>query len=168
MTALPESWISAPLALAAALVGETDIAQRSVCRELRLSNHDANAVEWLVRTLPVVADPDALELADLKTCMANASWADLLDLLRADRLANDTDLQAYEQLMRRAAAIVADAISPQPLVSGDDLLEMGWKPGPRMGETLSAIYRAQLNETIGTRSQAIAAARKMMVDSGAN
>lgn len=162
MAALSESWISTPLALSSALVDESQGEQRSICRELRLSNQNANAVEWLTSTLPLVAEPDAMELADLKTYMASAYWADLLDLIRADRVAGDRDLRPYEQLMRRSATIEADAISPQPFVSGDDLLEMGWTPGPKFGETLSAIYRAQLNETLGTRSQAIALARKMM------
>jgi hypothetical protein len=39
---------------------------------------------------------------------------------------------------------------------------MGLSPGPRFGVILKTVYRAQLNQEIATRDQAVALARQLM------
>ena len=39
---------------------------------------------------------------------------------------------------------------------------MGMPPGPRMGDLLDTLYRAQLNEQITTRDDAMARAQALM------
>jgi len=48
------------------------------------------------------------------------------------------------------------------LVKGVDLLAMGLKEGPRVGEILKKLYDAQLNEELKVRRAALAAARRMI------
>ena len=162
LAALPNRAVSARLALAAALCGRAPDDAGSVCRTLRLSNRLSKAVVWMVRSLPAVHKEGSLELADFKLLMAEESWPDLLELLRADLVGTGTDLDPYERVRDRAAAIPAASVIPPPLVTGDDLCDMGMSPGRRIGEILETVYRAQLNEHITDHKQAVVMARKLM------
>lgn len=160
--ALPPHRIDPSLALSAALCGRMPTEARNVCRALRLSNKLSDAVVWMLRSLPEVHDERLLELADLKLLMAKQPWPHLLELLRADLIAKGADVKPYERICRRAAAIPANEVAPPPLITGDDLSDMKMSPGPRMGEILTAIYRAQLNEEIVGREQALRMAQELM------
>ncbi len=152
---LPNQAVEAPLALAAIWCGESPEEVALLCRALRLSNRQAAAVVWLVRSLPVVRHEPALQLADLKMLMADDSWPQMLELLRADELARGSSTQTFEHLKQRASEICKDRISPPPWVTGDDLHALGLKPGPHFGRILQAVYRAQLSEEIATRDEAL-------------
>jgi tRNA nucleotidyltransferase (CCA-adding enzyme) len=45
---------------------------------------------------------------------------------------------------------------------GRHLLELGVKPGPRMGEIIRAVYELQLDGKVQTLEEAIAAARALI------
>ena len=104
-----------------------------------------------------------LELADLKILMAEPNWPQLLELLRVHLTAANTDLTPYSSIRQRAAAIDSADVAPPPLLSGDDLAAMGMPPGPRFGEILKTIYRAQLNTKITTRDEANIMAGELMM-----
>jgi hypothetical protein len=48
-----------------------------------------------------------------------------------------------------------EAIRPQPLVTGDDLIAAGYEPGPRFKEILGAIEDAQLEGRVATHEAAM-------------
>jgi tRNA nucleotidyltransferase/poly(A) polymerase len=50
---------------------------------------------------------------------------------------------------------------PEPLVHGDDLLRIGYKPSPRMGEVLKELYMIQINEKIKSREALLVLAARM-------
>lgn len=162
LAALPPHHIHESLAMSAALCGRAPKEAAGVCRSLRLSNQAGGTVVWLIRSLRALHAEDSLELADLKLLMAEPAWADLLELLRADLAAVGCSPEVYERVRRRADAVAAENVAPPPLLTGDDLCNMGMSPGPRLGETLRAIRRAQLNEQISTRDDAAALARELL------
>ena len=162
LTALPDRAVAASLALASVLGDRLPDEVGDVCRMLRISNRLADAATWLVRSLPVARREAALELADLKVLMAEPSWPELLDLLRIDLAVRGGDPEPFTRLHHRASAISAEWVAPPPLVSGDDLGDLGLPPGPRMGEVLKRLYRAQLNEEITSREEALATARALI------
>ena len=162
LAALPSQQIDASLAMAAALCTYPANQAANVCRAMRLSNRLGKAVVWMVRSLPDVCGESLLELADLKLLMAEEPWPHLLELLRVDLVARGAELGPYERVRTRAATIAADAVAPPPLLTGDDLCSMKMSPGPRMGQILKAVYRAQLNERIIDHEQAAAMARALM------
>ena len=132
-----------------------------ICRTLRLSNRLSKAVSWLGRSLPKIRRGRGLELADLKLLMAGAHWDDLLELLRVDLVSTGAELHPYEQARERASQIPPDDIAPPPFVTGDDLSQLGLSPGPRFGELLEAVYRAQLNGKVNTRAEALVLIRRL-------
>lgn len=152
---LPDQAVDAPLALAAALTDLSPPGAREVCRSFRLSNRMTNRTKRLLRSLPAVYNAAALELADFKTLLANEDWTPLLDLLRADLAARGRDPGPVDEALRRAEAIAPQDVAPPPLLSGDDLVTLGVLPGPIMGDVLGGLYRAQLNEEVKTRDEAL-------------
>lgn len=155
LAALPSKVVSVALATAAVLASRPRNEVRDVCRALRLANRLLNAVTWLVGSLPAVRNGRALELADLKVLMAHPSWEDLLELLRADLVATEAGLDGYDFVRRWSERVPADRVAPPPLLNGGDLERIGIEPGPRFGALLDAVYRAQLNEVVDTRAQAL-------------
>ena len=51
--------------------------------------------------------------------------------------------------------IYSAPIIPPPLVRGDDLITLGFKPGPKFGEILEAVETRQLEGFFRTREEAL-------------
>ena len=64
--------------------------------------------------------------------------------------------------LERARALGVEHRPPAPMLLGRHLLAMGLKPGPRVGEILKAVYEQQLDGTVTTTDDAIAAARLLL------
>ena len=54
-------------------------------------------------------------------------------------------------------------IHPEPLVTGDDLVAIGIRPGPGLGEAIERVYDAQLEGRVGTKAEALELARSLGV-----
>ncbi len=162
LEALPPHAVDATVVLAAVLLPQPPARAADFCRALRLANRQINGVAWLLATLPKAQEEASLELADLKQFMANGHWPGLLDLLGADLAAAQRDPAPHDRLKARAAQIPPCALTPPPLLDGDQLTAMGVAPGPRFGEILRTVYRAQLNEDITVHDEAVALARDLM------
>lgn len=161
LNALPRVMIEAGLALAASLPDDAASRIEAMCRSLRLSNHLTDQVLWLKQNLVAAHRASSLELADFKQLRASQHWSLLLELLRADLVARGGDIRAYELARTRGESLSRESVAPAPLITGDDLLALGITAGPELGEILSTVYRAQLNETITSREQGIALARQI-------
>ena len=60
-----------------------------------------------------------------------------------------------ERIEREAGPLLETGVAPEPLVSGDDLIAAGYKPGPHFGRLLEKAYDAQLEGAVTTRQQAL-------------
>ncbi len=72
------------------------------------------------------------------------------------------DCTAMDWFIERARSIGADKGPPKPLLLGRHLLELGLKPGPRIGDILKAVYEQQMDGAVTTVEEAIAAARRIL------
>jgi|CXWL01.1.fsa_nt_gi poly(A) polymerase len=161
LNALALETVDAGLALAAALPDAPIPRMEAICRSFRLSNHLTEQVLWLKGNLEAVHRAARLELADLKPLRASPYWPLLLELLRTDLIAKGGDIRTYRQAKSRGDSISQQDAAPPPLVTGDDLLALGFHANPALGEILRAVYRAQLNETIRSHEQGIALAHEI-------
>jgi hypothetical protein len=57
----------------------------------------------------------------------------------------------------------AGGLAPTPYVRGDDLLQLGFKPGPAFKQVLDGVYDLQLDGKVSDSAAALAAARAMWV-----
>ncbi|MBI2963716.1 MAG: CCA tRNA nucleotidyltransferase, partial [Deltaproteobacteria bacterium] len=128
---------------------------REICRRLRRPNAVAERVAWLVKNHLRVLDAPQMRLATLKRFLREEGIAELLELCRIDASASNGNLQFYEFCRARLAAFSAADIQAPPLVSGDDLIALGHRPGPAFRTILEAVEDAQLEGALVTREQAL-------------
>jgi tRNA nucleotidyltransferase (CCA-adding enzyme) len=72
------------------------------------------------------------------------------------------DCSAMDWFLDRARQLGVEHRAPGPILLGRHLLEIGLTPGPRLGEILKAVYEQQLDGTVTTLEDAVAAARRAL------
>jgi poly(A) polymerase len=126
-----------------------------IMRRLRFSGHEIEATVEMVRQHMVFKDVPNMRVAKLKRFMARPTFADELELHRVDCEGSHRMLDNYEFLLRKREEFANEPIIPPPLVRGDDLIALGLKPGPRLGEILEAVETQQLEGKLRTREEAL-------------
>jgi len=89
----------------------------------------------------------------------------LARLAKADclgRAPGTFNCDAMDWFLERARSLGVERRPPAPILLGRHLLELGLQPGPRVGEILRAVYERQLDGTVTTLDEAIAAARSIV------
>jgi len=75
------------------------------------------------------------------------------------------DCSGIEWFFERAKSLGVEHKPPAPILLGRHLMELGVQPGPRMGEILKAVYEQQLDGSVTSLDEAIAAAREVIASS---
>jgi tRNA nucleotidyltransferase (CCA-adding enzyme) len=76
------------------------------------------------------------------------------------------DCSAMDWFLERARELGVDHAPPDPIVKGRHLLAMGLSPGPHVGEVLRQIYERQLDGSVATLEDGLAAARELLERKG--
>jgi len=125
-----------------------------ICQRLRRSRATWERVDYLVRNhLRLVQAPE-MRLSTLKRMLREEGFDELLALARMDALASNRDLRYVGFCERRRAELARDEMRPPRLLAGDDLIALGYPPGPLFGEILTALEEAQLENQVHTRQDA--------------
>ena len=125
----------------------------AIVQRLRRSRETWERVDYLVRNhLRLVQAPE-MRLSTLKRMLAEDGFEELLHLARIDALASNRDLQFVEYCERRREDL-KESVKPPRLLGGDDLIAMGFAPGPQIGAMLRALETAQLEGQVSTRDEA--------------
>jgi len=127
----------------------------AIMRRLRFSGDEIEATVEMVRQHMVFKDAPKMRIAKLKRFMARPTFDEELELHRVDCESSHRMLGNYEFLVRKREEFANEPIIPPPLVRGDDLIELGLKPGPRFGEILEAVETRQLEGQLRTREEAL-------------
>jgi len=77
-----------------------------------------------------------------------------MDLHRLDCLSSNRNLETYEFVKEFVAKTPAEVVRPPKLLTGTDLLEAGYRPGPLLGKILATVEEAQLNGELGSTEEA--------------
>ncbi len=128
----------------------------ALMQRLRFSRAEIDATVEAVRQHMVFKDVPKMRVAKLKRFMARPTFEDELELHRVDCASSHAMLDNYEFLQRKREEFANEPIIPPPLVRGDDLLSLGLKPGPRIGEILEAVETRQLEGGFKDREEALA------------
>jgi tRNA nucleotidyltransferase (CCA-adding enzyme) len=72
------------------------------------------------------------------------------------------DCSAMDWFLERARTLGVEHRPPAPILLGRHLLELGLKPGPRVGEILKAVYEKQMDGSVTTLDQAIDEAKQFL------
>ena len=115
-----------------------------ICHRLRFSNHDTEQIASLVANHMRFADTRDMKPATLKRFFRLPRFEEHLELHRLDCLASHRDLSLYNFAREKLAEMPAEQIHPKPLLTGDDLISLGYVPGPQFKRILTAVEDAQL------------------------
>jgi poly(A) polymerase len=127
-----------------------------VMERLRFSRADIERTVEAVRQHMVFKDVQNMRTAKLKRFMAREGFEEELELHRVDCQSSHGALDNYDFLKAKADEFANEPLIPPPLVTGHDLMALGWKPGPHFGPVLEAVQTAQLEGTLTTSEEAIA------------
>jgi len=127
----------------------------AIMERLRFSRAEIDATVEAVRQHMVFKDVPNMRVAKLKRFMARPTFNDELELHRVDCASSHAMMDNYEFLLGKKEEFANEPILPPPLVSGDDLIALGLKPGPKFGEILESVETRQLEGALRDREEAI-------------
>lgn len=149
MAALPADAMF-PLAFAAFLLPHDKKTAGTISRRLKFSNEEKDRIEWLVDQHASLRNAATLRPSQRHPRLTHAGIGDLLALMRAEGFAADADFCA-----KVLAETPRELLDPPPLLTGDDLVAMGWTPGPKFKTVLDTLRQKQLDGELTTRDQAV-------------
>jgi poly(A) polymerase len=131
-----------------------------ICQRLRRSRETWERVAFLVREHLRHIHAREMRPSTLKQFLAQDGIDELLELIRMDILASSRNLEAWEFCRAKLEELRQHGSLPPPLVRGRDLLPLGYRPGPQLGEILRKVRDLQLDGTLVTREAALAWVRE--------
>ena len=130
--------------------------------QMRFSLEDTNQVTALVANHMKFKDVKQMRLSTLKRFLRLPHFEEHLELHRLDCLASNGYTDSYNFVRDKLAELDAEELRPPRLISGRDLIQAGYQPGPRFGPALEAVETAQLDGEIHTPSEALALALSVL------
>jgi poly(A) polymerase len=126
----------------------------AICKRLRFSNEETDQILALVANHMKFKDVTQMRTSTLKRFVRLPQFEGHLELHRLDCLASHANLEVYEKVRQFFAETPQEQVKPARLLTGDDLSEMGYVPGPAFQTMLSALEDAQLEGSLTTREDA--------------
>lgn len=104
----------------------------------------------------------SMRKSTLKRFIRRPDFDQHLALHKLDCGGSSGDYSDYHFVQEQLAQLPEEVIRPTRLISGKNLIELGYKPGPLFTLALDAVEEAQLSETISTVEEAIMIARSVL------
>jgi poly(A) polymerase len=136
-----------------------------ICRRFRLSSDEIEQVCALVANHMRFGDVTRMKESTFKRFVRLPEFHEHLELHRLDCLGSHRSLDLYEFTQDKLRNLPAEAIRPTPLLTGDDLIQAGYTPGPEFKELLTAVEDAQLEGSIRTKDEALALVLRKVANS---
>jgi poly(A) polymerase len=126
-----------------------------ICTRLRLPSHETERVVQLVRHHLRFKDFPQMRRSTQLRFVRMEGFDEHLELHRLDCLASHGDLTNYEMARKLLEETPPEDIRPALLLRGDDLIALGYRPGPQFKKILQAVEDAQLEGRIRDREEAL-------------
>jgi tRNA nucleotidyltransferase/poly(A) polymerase len=138
-----------------------DIAD-SICRRLNFSNADRKRIKQLVERHMQFINIKEMRESTLRRFLAADTIQEDLELHRVDCLASHGDLENYDFAVHKLEELSREQKQPlpPPLINGDDLIALGYKPGPAFKTILHEVQEAQLEGLLHTKDETVEYVRK--------
>jgi putative nucleotidyltransferase with HDIG domain len=127
-----------------------------ICRRLRFSNDETAQIVALVENHMRFGDVARMKESTLKRFFRLNNFPEHLALHRMDSLASHGSLDLYDFAKKKFEELTQEQVLPTLLITGRDLIEAGYKPGPDFKRLLALAEDAQLEGRIHTKEEALA------------
>ena len=128
---------------------------RALLNRLRFSNEDCAQILALVKHHMQFGDVPKMKQSTLKRFLRLPRFDEHLALHYADVMSSHRMLVPYLHAKTQLEEMGTEEIRPALLLTGDDLIRAGYRPGPRFREMLTATEDAQLEGTVHSRDEAL-------------
>ena len=125
-----------------------------ICRRLRMSNQETEQIVALVQHHLRFMNVMEMRKSTLTRFLRIPHFEDHLELHRVDCLSSHRDLSYYRFCMQALKELRNSPEPLSPLISGVDLIAMGYRPGPRFREILEAVEDLQIEKQLYTPEEA--------------
>ncbi len=125
-----------------------------ICKRLKFSNEESEQIQALVANHMKFKDVAQMKKSTLKRFVRQPHFDEHMALHRLDCLASHKRLDAYDMVRKFLNDTPPEEVKPTRLLTGDDLSEMGYVPGPGFQTILRALEDAQLDGSLSTRDEA--------------
>lgn len=136
----------------------------TAARRLKLTNHEAQLVRWLLRHFAKFVRPQEVTWPTLQRLLISANLPPMLQILRACA-GGHHEVHAAIDFIERKRSLPPAELDPAPLLNGDDLIRIGIPRGAIYARILSQVRDAQLLGEIVDQAQALALARRIAAES---
>ena len=131
-----------------------------ICRRFRFSNEETRQTLALIENHMRFADTERMKASTLKRFFRLERFDEHLALHRMDCMAASGNLDHWRFVRERWLAMPEEAVRPQPLITGRELIAAGYAPGAKFKEILRAVEDAQLEGAISTEEDAMRLVRE--------
>jgi putative nucleotidyltransferase with HDIG domain len=129
---------------------------RDILARLRYSNAVIEQVAALVANHMRFSHVHQMRESTLKRMLRLEAFDDHLELHRLDCAASHRNFDNYAFAKAKFEESPVEVLHPARLLTGDDLIERGYRPGPDFKSMLEAVEDAQLEARIHTKEEALA------------
>jgi poly(A) polymerase len=135
-----------------------------ILNRLRYSRAEIDQVVALIANHMKFKDVHHMKDSTLKRFLRMPEFQEHLELHRMDVMASNRRLENYELAKQKLAEFTEEMLKPEPLITGEDLIAAGYRPGPEFSKMLRAVEDAQLEGRIFTAGEAMNLVREMFGD----
>ena len=142
--------------------GHVELGQRlarAILTRLRFSNADCEQIIALIGNHMRFAHVHQMRESTLKRMLRMDRFDEHLELHRLDCVSSHGNLENYRMAKARFDEAPAEVLRPPRLVTGDDLIVAGYRPGPDFARMLETAEDAQLESRIRSKEEGLALIR---------
>lgn len=126
----------------------------AICRRYRFSNEETEQIVALVANHMRFMAVEQMRTSTLKRFVRLPHFEEHLELHKLDCLSSHRNLDSYGFVQRFLEKTPAEQVRPQRVLTGNDLTQMGYSPGPLFSEILRAVEDAQLEGQVTSKEAA--------------
>ena len=126
----------------------------SLCERLRFTSKQTLRITELVRDHLKFKDLPQMRVSTLKRFLRQEGFEEHLELHRLDCLGSHRHLETWQFAKEKMAEFSPEETRPKPLLSGEDLIRLGYVPGPVFKQILKSVEDAQLDNRVRTQEEA--------------
>ncbi|HVN04594.1 MAG TPA: CCA tRNA nucleotidyltransferase [Bryobacteraceae bacterium] len=131
-----------------------------ILTRLRFSSDAIEQIESLIAHHMRFKDTGKMRESTLKRFLRMENFSEHLELHRLDCLSSNGRLDSYKRVRTRLEELCDEELRPTPLLTGRDLIEAGYQPGPTFAKMLGAVEDAQLESRLRSKEEALALVRE--------
>ncbi|MGI9533811.1 MAG: CCA tRNA nucleotidyltransferase [Thermodesulfobacteriota bacterium] len=128
---------------------------KGVCKNLRFSKKQTERITSLIREHLKFKDTLKMKESTLKRFLSIPYFDEHLTMHLADCLGSHGIRDVYDFLKNKLENFEEEELKPTPLINGNDLIKLGYQPGPLFSVILGKVEEQQLEGIIKNKDDAL-------------